>query len=391
MSLRKKSHLLFFLSMVLVVVSIFAPTFMKQIFYPSQNNDYLSHIQFAEQMLRSRTIQLPHFLWQLLVIAVQVLISQTPQASAVIVILASLVISCSIIYDFISENTRTTEDITIINWAICILSISLLIITPVNILAIYDQCLYFGYIGITTYHNPTIILLKPIALLHFYYTSNVFDKTKKHDARTILILTILSVLSALAKPSYGIILLPAIGLFIICRIIRKHYIDWLLLFAGVMMPLIITMAWQYVFTYSSGSNSHVIFAPFVVMSKFSNYLLPKFILSILFPLVVLCFYFKEVLKENILILSWMIFSFGVFYTYFFAESGPREFDGNFLWSGQIGLFILFVTLIMFLVKKFSEGRLSGVKAYILVSFFMFHVIAGVLFYIFELSRNRACW
>ena len=38
----------------------------------------------------------------------------------------------------------------------------------------WDKLFYLGYIGLATYHNPTIRLLQPVALLSFFCAVRVF-------------------------------------------------------------------------------------------------------------------------------------------------------------------------------------------------------------------------
>jgi len=267
-------------------------------------------------------------------------------------------------------------------------TLSLLILTPIYIIAVFDCQPYFGYIGITTYHNPTIILLKPIALLHFLCTMKAFDNHQCRK-RLITLTAILTILSVIAKPSYVICLLPSLTIFIVFKQATKQTINWRLLLAGIVLPSVAILTWQYGFTYSASEKHSIVFSPFKVMSHYSEYLFLKFILSILFPLCVYALYFKKAIRDHRLNLSWLVFFSGAFYSYFLCESGPRMFDGNFLWSGQISLFILFVVSILFVIKrKIVYTGFYGRDLRLLAFVFGTHVTMGMLFYVAQYWMGR---
>ena len=43
------------------------------------------------------------------------------------------------------------------------LAVALLLVTPVALLVFADGLRYMGYVGINVWHNPTMVLLKPLA------------------------------------------------------------------------------------------------------------------------------------------------------------------------------------------------------------------------------------
>ncbi|MCA9904323.1 MAG: hypothetical protein KC547_10730, partial [Anaerolineae bacterium] len=53
-------------------------------------------------------------------------------------------------------------------WRAAGLSAALHVVGPIMLLTLLNQNMYFGYVTPHTYHNPTSILLKPLALLLFF-------------------------------------------------------------------------------------------------------------------------------------------------------------------------------------------------------------------------------
>src|SRR5207248_602892 len=136
----------------------------------------------------------------------------------------------------------------------------------------------------------------------------------------------------------------------------------------------------------------IIFAPLKVYSLYSSWLLPKFILSILFPLTVYLLYFRRATQDFALNLSWLIFLIGSFYAYFLAESGPRFDAGNFGWGAQIALFILFVWSVKFLIRQeiATRGECVGAtkrskRCVTCIMAFGLHLVSGFGWYVVYLS------
>jgi len=175
---------------------------------------------------------------------------------------------------------------------------------------------------------------------------------------------LLCVITTLAKPNFTMNLLPALGIYTLYRMWMKQYIDWRMLLVGFLLPCSLVLGWQFVFTYQLGANmasdQKVIFAPFAVYRLYSDWLFPKFTLSILFPLGILLLYHREACRKVSIQLAWLIFLVGAFYSYFMAEQGKNLGAGNFTWNAQIGLFILFVVTTLFFVQRvYPNQRLSG--------------------------------
>jgi hypothetical protein len=303
-----------------------------------------------------------------------------------------------------------------------VITLCVMVLAPIIILT-PDQ-LYLGYVVTNVYHNPTITMAKPLALLLFgvlllafrepirwsedSYFARYFgaDLPQRRVYRFFFVVCValLSVLSALAKPSFTLCLLPAVLILILVYIAQRKSFDWTLVFAGIVLPSIAVLVWQYSVTYSQGStltSSSVIFAPFLVIGQYvdtMNELLIRFFMSVAFPAVVTLVYFKNALADRYLRLGWLLFSIGAFYTYFLAETGDRLIHGNFVWGAQLTLYILFmVTSRFFVVQSVAayqclNGRVTtgnsrsmrwGVWFRLITTtlVFMLHVVCGVWWYI----------
>ena len=67
---------------------------------------------------------------------------------------------------------------------------------------------------------------------------------------------------------------------------------------------------------------------------------------------------RRILREFSFQFAAISFFFGCGYVYLFAETGNEMFSGNFGWSAQIILFMLFVVVERLFVKVMPEGILT---------------------------------
>jgi hypothetical protein len=255
-----------------------------------------------------------------------------------------------------------------------------------------------GYFPTTVYHNPTIILLRPLALLLFVHALRIFDGGRTPSRRSILAAAALVVVSALAKPSYGICLLPGLLLFCVVRHMKTASVDWQLTILGFVLPMLLSFASQYIFTYvqNGGESLGVEFAPLYFFQETLRqlrkpaWLLPKLILSLLFPLSVLCLNPRAAIRRVSLALAWVVFAIGAFYSYFVIESGPGRLDGNFTWSGQISLYVLFAFSLVFFLKRVASRKLNAVNIACGIALGL-HVLCGVTWAFTQARTDSAFW
>jgi hypothetical protein len=235
---------------------------------------------------------------------------------------------------------------------------------------------------LATYHNPTIHLLKPVALVSFLCAVRVFTHLR-NSWKVVLSSAFLVILSALIKPNYLMCILPSMGLMVVIYLVWRKPIDWRLLIAGFFVPGILTLLVQLLITYylPGNDNSSILFSPLGVMRGYSHYLLPKLILSMLFPLSVLIFNFKQVGRDSTLLLAWLGFLVSLVPTYFLAE-GERFGHGNFLWGSQVMLLILFVASARYLWReKIATGLFLTREKTIELTIYATHVFAGIAYYV----------
>lgn len=386
-----KYHLLEICIIIVIVGLIFIPIMYKQNFVET-TSDYPVHSRIAQTTTQLNKIQTPHFLWHVIITLVRDIIFVNEKWSSLIAI---VIIYCVLVfllnYVFRSDIKRSILSYVLI----IILSLSSVILTPILMPTFMNKHLYFGYINLATYHNPTIVLLKLLALLNFYYILKILSIPNERG-KYIAVSAITIILATISKPNYTICILPALAIYMLCQVARRKHLQWKSLILGTFLPSISILLWQFYFTYQSTTEtlgkSTILFAPLAIMKFYSDKLLLKFFLSIIFPLAVFVVYFPRARRDTALLLSWPLFGIGCVFTYLFAESGGRKTAANFFWSGQITLFILFVFSILFLLKENKNFMKHNIlKNIFLGIIFSLHVISGMFFYYFEYYLFHKYW
>jgi hypothetical protein len=376
----RKTNWLVIAMLVVAVIAISAPMYYYRIMGGTVN-DFGGHIVFTYSMLNRAPLTpevLGHPLLQV-VLSGMVWISRwhiDPFAAMIILQVACQVALALILYFWFGKLNRKGGD-----WLRALLAASLTIVAPVLALIFVDNEFYYGYINLANYHNPTIQLLRPLALISFYFAFRIFDKAR-NPGWMVGISAVFVVLSALAKPNYVLCILPAIVLLAIIWRIRKQDFDWRLLLFGFVIPgtIILIVQWALVYGIAGNSETHIVLNPFVE-GNFSNYLPWKFLLSILFPLVATGLFFKRIWRDPYVQLGWIGFAAGAGMFYLFSEGGKHMLAGNFRWGAQIMLFLLFAAIVRFCLRLFSEEKTVLWKRLVVWGVFLLHVASGVVYYI----------
>lgn len=332
--------------------------------------DYEFHIAMAQRMAQTGRLETPHFLYQACVLTVHRLLPGTSfVAAGRAVAFASCCLTSLLIYLGLLSAVRQREPGSVgdhlarkFAGGLPIIAIAVAIAGPISVLTWRN--FYLGYISATPHHSPTFTLLRPLAAIAFLAcvaTAMTPATSALTIARACGIGAIVAV-SALAKPNFAMVLLPAA--------FAAAAIEWwigngrrmLWIAMSIAVPVAATLAWQYAFEYARHTpgmpRNGIEFAPFEVYCTHTRwyFVLPKFLLSIAFPLALL-WSRPAILRHSFeLRFAWLVFAAGCAFAYGFAESGPRRVHGNFLWCSHIGLFVLLLSSARALVADPGRGE-----------------------------------
>lgn len=344
---------------------------------PSADID--SHISYAEKIRSFADITSPHFLFQILIKIPQRL-GSTYAAAAVWV--QGLCYGGMAVL-IAREIVRRGAELTAVRAFLVVPA--LLIASHIFLPTIWIPNLYYGYFVPISWHNPTQQLNKLFTLwIYFLYCAEFLD-SHRAGGRQVAGMGALSVLSAIAKPSFLVAFLPTAGVFALVDLVHRRWRQVLLFGTGIVLPAALVLLWQARLTYGAGASSAVIFVPFVVFDFMQT--LFKLPASLAFPLVVWIGAWRTRTHDAKLRFVWIFTAIALFVTLCLGEAGPRLMEGNFAWTGQTAVFLAYVESMLFLFTR-PEGVRTPRLAW---STFALHVACGLLWYGVVFFPDRPKW
>ncbi len=203
------------------------------------------------------------------------------------------------------------------------------------------------------FHNPTIILLTPLAFSFFYiYLKNYiinpinFDLLKKKN----VFLSILLVLATLAKPSFTNIILVTIAISYLINP-RKFTLKIFQCDLIIYLPSLILLVIQlFLISRYATFEGKLVIAPFKILKTYTtngHYLVPLF-QSLEFPLLITCLYFLEVKNhfDRYISYSWLFAIIAHILFIFFSFNGPAWSSGDLGWSRNLSLTFIYTFTII---------------------------------------------
>jgi hypothetical protein len=242
---------------------------------------------------------------------------------------------------------------------------------------------YFAYVGQSspnTWHNPQSILLKPFAVIAFYYYSLLLKKNSIGMKQYVLLSGAL-LLSVIMKPSFAFVFMPAAYVYLVLFNTKKLELYWKSLV--VFLPSVAMLGYQYFITYQSNSdNSHyhdeIIFTNFGVMKIYSPNVPISILLVLAFPLAVIILRNRETRSNLSLRLAWCVTVVSLLQYAFLAEKQKFE-QGAFGFGYIIALFLLFIVSMGEYLSwyKSGESKIHLVRKVVPALVFIAHLGSGV--------------
>jgi hypothetical protein len=369
-------HLLGAVALAALIAAIYAPIAWGM-FVGSV--DFKAHLAVAQHLYDTGRLAAPHFLFH----ASVVFLFATHVTSSLLLAGRVIMLCCYVllglaVYGLLWTFLKDSR----LGWppVLVLAGLVLLLAQPITLAHAYA----LGFLWLEAYHNPTSTMLKPFALISFSCTAFYLSRRAGKDARIggLLALTILA--GSLSKPSFIICLLPASLLLLVYRTFRGLPVSTSSLIVGLYVPAAAVLAWQYFETYSGYApagmyHDSIVWGPLKFMNYWTNGLVSKFLLSILFPLTVAVLYWKQVFHDALLQLAWLCFFFGAFYGYMLVEK-VNWGAGNMLWSAYVTLFTLMFASVVLWLREIASSTARynslGWKAYVCGGILLLHAISG---------------
>ncbi len=278
---------------------------------------------------------------------------------------------------------------------------------------------YLGAGSPNTWHSPTQVLTMVFMLLCVPLTADIAESFHRRlpeegaktnvPKRDALLLSVLLVVSLLAKPTFMQAFLPAAGLYFLILLIRKPKnaaFFWRMV--AVAAPSIVVMFLQYLYYFKIYSVTQGSMIVLVTWGKTGEVALKVF-LTQAFPIFVLftCTE-RETFRKPLYQLTLLMDAAGVLELLLFSEAGRRASDGNFGWAMMGAALMLWALTLPLFMKKlqkwfavrraatrgqpYLEGdnpRAEAVRRGIGAALLLWHLASGVYYIVYLMTTTNA--
>lgn len=245
---------------------------------------------------------------------------------------------------------------------------------------------YETVLNFNVYHNPTYIAMKPFAVLSVYYFLTFIKKypTEGIKVKEWFIFSGLMLAATAFKPNFIVGFSIAVLFVLIFDFFShkgKHILNYIAVGTTVFPSIALTVFQQ---TQVFNENSHIRIGFMTALNAMNDWPLVGIILSMVFPIVILIYNFKDIFKDKFYTFGLLQMLTNLFITFFVYEDGPRLAHGNFLWSSYFAVGI-FVIVSMYKFNKLAEQNNKGAIA--LTSAILGAHFMGWLNYCFDLLNG----
>ena len=349
----------------LVVFIVMLVVFSSFTLNPNSYTDMPAHIHFAKLALEDGTLLRGNFLMYL-ILNILTLFSRK-----------RILISIALLFLLSAANTAkyliakiAFEDFTNV-WIAKIASLSLLFVFVIPWLFPQNKLMYLGYCVPNVWHNSTIVLSMPFAILMYLYSLKILSAFSEKNNN---ILTIVTLICVLIKPSFFFVF----GVVYPIMLLIKYGVSKTL-FKALLPVLIGALGCMYIyfsiFTIGNqtGGNGVMISANKLLCMDFWREKLPFLISSLAFPILFCVFDKNSIKTKEFLYLSLMIVT-ALLISYLCSETGDRAGHGNFGWQ-----IVPVMWLVYYSVLKGILSWKQSAKRNFFLSIYSIHVVVGIVY------------
>lgn len=210
--------------------------------------------------------------------------------------------------------------------------------------------IYFPMLSPNVLHNPTTILLTPLAIMFFYWYIKIYINSDTATYKRTILFSVLLIITTLVKPAFTNVMLIVIAiyyLFHLKRFISKYLCHDLLIF----IPSAILILYQ-IYIISKSNFGNLAFAPYKVIGYYTQHPIITLLQAIEFPLLITCISSITNISKlnNYLYFSWLFAFIAYLIWSLFYLTGPTWTHGNLAWSYSLSLTLLYIFSIITYVR-----------------------------------------
>lgn len=202
---------------------------------------------------------------------------------------------------------------------------------------------YVSYQSGNLWHNSTYQCMKLVALAAMlcYEKLAAHYKEKITVGQWFALAGILFICTGI-KPSFLTVFAPVLAIKLLIDLFQKVPFKQIFLLGSTVLPACAVVLWQSVVLFGSDTGNGTTFNPWYTFSLHANKTKLAVVCSVAFPVVVLLFTLKDLLKDKRYLFVWSMAGVGFLEALCLVETGSRSRDGNFLWGYCFAIFLLMI-------------------------------------------------
>lgn len=382
MQISKDGNGLWLLTGFFLVITAFFSIPFSQYLELNPEGDFRVHVEYANTIHSLADIKSPHFGFEIGVIALRWLGVPSDAAGVLLVSVAYGAMAVMVVIEI--GQRRAGLDLK----GACAAAVLILLACQINLFTAWKPNLYFGYFAPLAYHNPGQQLMKAAGLaVWFLYVRTFLRNGTRVSLLPATLIVALSLVSALCKPSFLIVFVPCVGLLALFDLYRRNWRRFYRYLILIVTPSVSVLLCQYWFAYGAPGGVGIGILPFEIF-PLSAELLIKGVLSLAFPIFVGLAFRSTLNRLHPLVWAYVFLAIAMAYTFLLVETGPRMMQGNFAWSLQIGVFLVYVESALVFLQHIREATMRRAVG---LNIGGLHVVSGLVLYVAVTFFKAGLW
>ena len=261
------------------------------------------------------------------------------------------------------------------------------VIMPFYVRAAHYQR-YIGYQSASIWHNSTYICMKLCSILTLLLYLRLEEKYRDGlSAKEWLSLAGAFILVNVVKPSFSLVFLPVMALYLLWDLLLKIPFFKIFLFGLTVIPSLLVVLWQNAILFGGETGNGIEIRYGYTLTLHSLHPKATLLLSVAFPLFVLLFLWKELFRDKWYLMSWLVWGVALVQVTFLSESGARARDGNFMWGYSFGIFLITVWSVAKLLQMLKSPKGIFTRKPVLAAF----TVTGLTIFAYQCYCGFVFW
>lgn len=386
---------------------IFVLSELKGIYADFNGHTYVYLPMFTKETWIKGWMMVPYCMWHLVTLFLQKVLLIPIQNSAAYTTCLFTLFAYFVIYWMIRKVTEAAGSVESSARA-ALIAFGMCLLQPLYFDWLDAGGRFQGSFSMNPIHNPTYMCMRGFSLVCFCLVCDIWGRQKSETYQGIFFrverglkryyisLTVMLFLSALAKPTFAEMFIPAVAFLMlgewIGRIRRKdgsaaeyfrHCLTTLLCAVPTLLYILVQFLAYFIWGGSYGSDGSLVVTKWLeVWHMFTQNVGLSVALGMAFPLFMVLINGGYFIRSDWGRLALVGYGVGFLEAALLGEGGGKLTHGDFLWPMMSGMLLMFVTaMLRLLVLERTEADTKGKRLLLSGAWFLFciHVMYGLLY------------